>query len=105
MKLDDFEQLKEIAAGDGDVNVVVWGETTASAYREITLTKEDLDECRDEDGNLVNELVTEKAQEIAFDVEGMPDVCAQCSGWHQSSGIELGEFEAQDAEDAVRLKS
>lgn len=105
MKLDDFEQLKKLAEA-GDVNLTVWGDTTASGYRDITLTEEDLAGCRDEDGNLVKDLVEEKAQEIAFNVEGMPDVCAQCSGWNQSHGIELGEWEPQeDAEYGVRLKS
>lgn len=103
MKLDDFEQLKERA--DDGVQLTVWADTSASGWRDITLTKEQLDTCRDENGDLVQSLVEEKATEAAFQA-GMPDTCAHCSGWNQSSGIELSDWEPrEDDVDAVRLKS
>jgi hypothetical protein len=103
MKEEDFAKI------DNDVEeltLTVLAETGASAYLDVTLTKEQLDDCRDENGKLVKELIEEVAQDEAFSNEGFPDICAHCSGWGQRGrGIDLGEWESVDDEDAVRLKS
>ena len=41
----------------------------------------------------------EHAIEIAY--ADLPTLCAHCSGWGQKAGIELGEWEVDEGDDAV----
>lgn len=50
----------------------VWLETVASTVIEV--------EAEDE----------EQAKDLAYE-EGMPSLCAQCSGWGQDQNLELGD--------------
>ena len=63
----------------------------AGAYTAITVTVPE-----DADGE---ELTKEAAIDAAYNQT--PSLCAQCSGWGQAAGVELGEWELDDEPDAV----
>ncbi len=39
----------------------------------------------------VDELTEDDLTELAYEYMETPDICAQCSGWGQSWGLELGD--------------
>lgn len=93
-------KIEDIPA-ECDVKFDVHGHAYASATITVTLTQDDINECRDPDtGELADDVLREKIVNAAFE-KGWPGLCAQCTGWGDPErSLEIdGEWEVDEDED------
>lgn len=73
----------------------VYLETVASQVVDVEIPDTELE-------GLEEDEISEKFVQLAYE-EMSHGLCAQCTGWRQNWGIDLGEWELIDDDDAVEI--
>lgn len=70
---------------------------TAHASSTVEVTDEDVADYRATFGEVAEDMDDEEViREIAYEQFDYPQPCAQCAGWGQKSGIDLGDWELDE---------